>query len=110
MRSYGHVLRRDNGYVLRRALDFKVAGKRGRGPPNMTWKRQVEQHINQIGLKREEAIDRMKWCYGVYELSISKRCIRPPALTRRKPDLKNWISLSLSEAKTADIGRVGKLP
>ena len=48
------------GHVLRRALDFEVAGKRGHGRPNMTWKRQVGEHINQIGLKREEAIDRVK--------------------------------------------------
>ena len=32
-------LRRDNGDVLRRALDFEVAKRRGRGRPNMTWKK-----------------------------------------------------------------------
>ena len=37
----------------------------------MTWKRQVEEHINQIGLKRKDAIDRVKWRDGVYELSRS---------------------------------------
>ena len=62
----------------------------------MTWKRQVEEHTNQIELKREDAIDRVKWRNGVYELSRSTRSIRPPALTRTKPDLKSWISLSLS--------------
>ena len=36
-----HVLRRDSNEVLRRELDFEVVGKRGRGRPNMTWKRQV---------------------------------------------------------------------
>ena len=35
VRWYGHFLGRDNGDVLRRALDFEVAG-RGRGRPNMT--------------------------------------------------------------------------
>ena len=49
---YGHVLRRDNGDVLRRALDFEVAGKRGRGQLNMIWKRQVQEHTDQIGLKK----------------------------------------------------------
>ena len=39
VRWYGHVLRRDNGDVLRRALEFEVVGRRGRGRPNMTWKR-----------------------------------------------------------------------
>ena len=57
VRWYGHVLRWDNGSVLRRALDFKVARRRGLGRPNMTWKRQVEEHINQIGLKRENDTD-----------------------------------------------------
>ena len=70
---YGHVLTRDNGDVLRRALDFEEAGRRGRGRPNTAWKRQVEEHINQIGLKRENAIDRVKWRNGFYELSRSTR-------------------------------------
>ena len=69
---YGHVLRWDNGDVLR-ALDFEVAGRRGRGRPNMTWKRQVEKHIKQIGLKREDAIDRVKWRKGVCKLLRSTR-------------------------------------
>ena len=73
VRWSGHVLRRDNSDVLRRALDFEVAGRRGFGRPNMTWKRQVEKHTNQIGLKREDAIDRVKWRNGVYELSRSTR-------------------------------------
>ena len=34
VRWYEHVLRRDNGDVLRRALDFKMV-ERGRGRPNM---------------------------------------------------------------------------
>ena len=35
---YGHVLRRNNSDVLRKALDFEVAGRRGGRRPNMTWK------------------------------------------------------------------------
>ena len=35
---YGPVLRRDNGNVLTRALDFEVAERRGHGQPNMMWK------------------------------------------------------------------------
>ena len=69
VRWYGHVLRRDNGIVLRRALDFEVAGRRRRGRPIMSWKRQVIEHADQIGLKKEDAIDRTKWRDGVYKLS-----------------------------------------
>ena len=36
IRWYGHALRRDNGDVLRRTLDFEVGGRRGRGRPNMS--------------------------------------------------------------------------
>ena len=68
-----HVLRRDNGDVLRRVLDFKVAGRRGRGRLNMMWKGQVEEHNDRIGLKKEDAIDRTKWRDGVYELSRNLR-------------------------------------
>ena len=35
---YAHVLRRDEGDVLRRALEFKVDGKRKKGRPKVTWK------------------------------------------------------------------------
>ena len=33
----------------------------------------MEEHANQIGLKREDAIDSVKWRNGVYELSRSTR-------------------------------------
>ena len=33
----------------------------------------MEEHINQIGLKMEDAIDRVKWRNGVNELSRRKR-------------------------------------
>ena len=67
VRWYGHVLRKDSGDVLRKAVDFEVVGRRGLGQLNMTLKRQVEEHTNQIGLKREDAIDRAKWRNGVYK-------------------------------------------
>ena len=57
VRWYGHVLKKENSDVLRRALDFEVAKRGGRGRPNMTWKRQMEKYIDQIGLKKRDAID-----------------------------------------------------
>ena len=33
VRWYGHVLRREDGHVLRRALDFKVEAQRKKGRP-----------------------------------------------------------------------------
>ena len=43
VRWYGHVLRRDDGHVLRKALEFEVKGKRKRGRPKKTCKTQVEK-------------------------------------------------------------------
>ena len=31
MQWYGHLLRKDNDQVMKKALDFEVVGKRGRG-------------------------------------------------------------------------------
>ena len=36
VRWYGHVLRREDGHVLRRALDFEVEGQRKKGRPRRT--------------------------------------------------------------------------
>ena len=36
---YGHVLRREDGHVLRKTLDFEVEGQRKKGRPKRTWKK-----------------------------------------------------------------------
>ena len=60
VRWYGHVLRRDDDSVLRVALNLEVSGKRKRGRPKKTWKKQVEEET-EIGLKKEEALRQDKW-------------------------------------------------
>ena len=57
VRCYGHVLRRDDASVLRVALNLEVSGKKKRGRP----KKQVEEKIEKIGLKKENALRRGKW-------------------------------------------------
>ena len=53
----------------------------------MTWKRQVEEHTDQIGLEKGNAIDRD----GVYKLSRNVRWIRPLALFAPKAiAIKPW--------------------
>ena len=42
VRRYGHVLRRDDRHVLRKALEFEVKSKRKRGRPKMMWKMHVD--------------------------------------------------------------------
>ena len=46
------MLRRDDNSVLRVALDLEVSGKRKRGRPKKTWKKQVEKETEKIGLKK----------------------------------------------------------
>ena len=57
---YGHVLRRDHGHVLRKALEFEVKGKRKRGRPKKTWKTQVE---------KKDAMNRGRWRVGVRKIA-----------------------------------------
>ena len=61
VRWYGYVLRRDDDSVLRVALNLEVSGKRKRGRPRKTWKKQVEEETEKIGLKKEDALRRDKW-------------------------------------------------
>ena len=57
-----------------------------RGRPKMTWRRQVKESVDKVGLKMEEAADRTKWREGVRAIAEGMRCIRPPSMTRKKPD------------------------
>ena len=55
VRWYGHVLRREDGHVLRRALDFEVEGQRHKARPKTTWKKQIREECVKVGLRRENA-------------------------------------------------------
>ena len=48
---YCHVLRREDGHVLRRALDFEVEGQRKKERSKRTWKRQVDEESVKVGLR-----------------------------------------------------------
>ena len=61
VRWYGHVVRRDEDGILKKAVMLQVNGQRKRGRPKKTWKRQVEERLKKIGLRVEEATDRARW-------------------------------------------------
>ena len=69
VRWYGHVLRREEGNVLRRALDLEVDGRRKRGRPRRTWKKQVEEECMKVGLGRMDALCRARWRVGVHKIA-----------------------------------------
>ena len=59
------MLRRDDGHVLRKALEFEVKDKMKRGRPKKTWKTQVEKESKSVGLEKKDALDRARWRVGV---------------------------------------------
>ena len=88
VRWYGHVVRRDEESILKKAMMLQVNGQRKRGRPKQTWKRQVEESLKKVGLRVEEATDRARWREGVRAIAEGMRCIRPLSDTR-----KNWIEI-----------------
>ena len=71
VRWYGHVLRRDDGHVLRKALEFEVRGKRRRGRPKKTWKTQGEKESKSVGLQKTDdmIMNRARWRVRVGEIA-----------------------------------------
>ena len=65
VRWYGHVMRKGDDNILKKAIMLEVNGKRKRGRPKMTWRRQVEDSVKKVGLKVEEPADRTRWREGV---------------------------------------------
>ena len=57
---YGYVLRREDGHVLRSALDFEVEGQMKKGKPKRTWQKQAEEKGVKVGLRREDALCQSK--------------------------------------------------
>ena len=53
---YGHVLRREDGHIVRRALDFEVEGKWKKGKLKRTWKKKVKEESVKVGLRMEDAL------------------------------------------------------
>jgi hypothetical protein len=73
VRWYGHVLRKDDEHVLRKALEFEVKGPRKRGRPKKTWRKQVEEESGRVGLRKEDALNRARWRMGVREIATKVR-------------------------------------
>ena len=70
---YGYVLRREDGHVLRRALDFEVEGQRKKVRPKRKWNRQVEEESMKVGLRRKDALCRSKWSVCVKKVAAGLR-------------------------------------
>ena len=53
---HGHVLRREDCHMLRRALDIQVECQMKKGRQKRTWKKQVEEENVKVGMRKEDAL------------------------------------------------------
>ena len=58
---YGHVMRRDGEYILRKVLRADISGKRKRGRPKTRWKDACQRDLQSTGLRAGEETDRAMW-------------------------------------------------
>ena len=70
---HGHVMTREDGHVLRRTLDFEVDGERKKGRPWRTWRNQVWEESEKVGLRRKNAHCRSKWSVGNNQIVVRLR-------------------------------------
>ena len=61
MVQYGHVLKGDDGHVLRKVLEFEVKGKR---------KTQVEKDSKSVGLEKKDAMNQARLRVGAGEIAV----------------------------------------
>ena len=77
VRWYGHVLRRDDGHVVRKALEFEVRGKRKRRRPKKTWKMQMEKESKSVRLEKKDSMNIARWRVGVREIAAGVNPANP---------------------------------
>ena len=61
LRWYGHVRRREEGYVGKRMLEMTVPGRRNRGRPRRRWMDLAREDMKRVGAKEGDEMDRVKW-------------------------------------------------
>ena len=52
LRWFGHVKRRDENSILRRAMELEVEGRRPVGRPKRTWSKVVEEDMRKLNIRR----------------------------------------------------------
>ena len=57
----------------------------------------MEKSAKKVGLKMEEAADRMTWRVGVRAILEWMRCIQPPLVTRQKRIETGWMMMMIGQ-------------
>ena len=83
----GHVLRRDDGHVLRKGLEFEVRGKRKPGRPKKAWKMQVEKESKSVGLEKKDTMNLARWRMGAREIAARVNLANPIYGDKRRSKL-----------------------
>ena len=61
LKWYGHVMRREEHYVGRRAIEMKVHGRKNRGRPKRRWLDKVDDDIKERRLSADQVYGRATW-------------------------------------------------
>ena len=56
----GHVMRTNDGNVLRKALTSKIEGLKKKGRPEVEWRNKIASENSKVGSKEKEASGRKK--------------------------------------------------
>ena len=61
LRWYGHLRRKDDGYIKRRMLRMELPGKRKRGRPKRRFMDVVKEDMAEVEVTEEDTVDRNNW-------------------------------------------------
>ena len=66
LRWYGHVLRKDDGYIGRKMLRMDLPGKRKRGRPKRRFMDVVKEDMAEVEVTEEDTEDRSNWRWKMH--------------------------------------------
>ena len=61
LRLYGHLKRREEGYVGKRMVEMAVPGRRKRGRPRKKWMDLAREDMEKVGARKGDEVGRVKW-------------------------------------------------
>ena len=96
LRWYGHVLRKDDGYIGRRMLRMELPGKRKRGRPKRRFMDVVKEDMAEVEVTEEDIECRSNWRWKI-------RCGDPLMGKSRKRKKKKKMKIYRGEGIVEDL-------